>query len=392
MNTIFGFTRLASIAFALVICSNGCDDFGMPPSPPVQTEVEGALYDVAGMAGKLGSSGNGGPALDARLYWPTDVFLYDVTGDLYITDWNNHVYRSVSPDGIISLRFGSGIHGDDFDGDVRQINLNHPGAMAVGPDGNFYLAVWHNWKIKIVDKNTLYAVSIVGTDAGFSGDGGPANIAQIFLPVDIVFDPAGNMYIGDQGNERIRRVTPEGTINTFAGRQAQGWRDGYGLLAQFAFSQGNDAFPGGKLAIDAAGENLYVADQLNNRIRKINIADQWVSTVAGSGTPGYSGDGGPAIDAELNYPCDVVCAPNGDIYVADTRNNVVRRIDPDGIITTVVGTGVAGVSPNGTSAEKAMLNYVSGLCFDGKTNTLYLADTYNSQIKKVRFKTTEGDQ
>jgi DNA-binding beta-propeller fold protein YncE len=191
------------------------------------------------------------------------------------------------------------------------------------------------------------------------------------------------MYIGDQGNERIRKVNPQGTINTFAGRQAQGWRDGYGLLAQFAFSQGNDAFPGGKLAIDEAGENIYVADQLNNRIRRINIAEQWVSTVAGTGVPGYSGDGGPATEAELNYPCDVACAPNGDVYFADTRNHVVRKIKPDGTITTVIGTGSPGVSPNGTIAPEAMLNYVSGLFFDGKSNTLYLADTYNSQVKKV---------
>jgi hypothetical protein len=377
-------------AFSLLLASlfvAGCKDQGVieqPPAPPAPDQV-GVLYDVAGTAGSSGTGGDGGPATEARLYWPVDVYVYDVTGDIYITDWNNHVYRKVSPDGIIDLAFGNNRHGDDFDGPVKEISLNHPGGCVVGPDGNFYLAVWHNWKIKVVDKNTQYATSVVGTDAGFSGDGGPGNLAQIFLPSGVVFDPTGNMYISDQGNLRIRVVNTQGTINTLAGRQTKGSRDGFGLLASFAFSQGNDAYPGGRVDIDALGENLYVADQENHLIRKINIATMDVSTVAGTvGVAGYSGDGGPAMQAQINYPCDVACAPNGDVYFADTRNNVVRKIDPAGNVSTVVGTGVAGSSPNATLATEAMLNYVTGIYFHGPSNTLYIADTYNSMIKKVK--------
>jgi len=388
-NGIRSFLLAGSLFLLVSLNSTGCKDFGtveLPPvEPPALPEEVGKLYDVAGIAGSLGYSGDNGPALEARMYWPTDVFVYDETGDVLITDWNNHVYRKVSPEGIISLAFGSGRHGDDFDGPVNEINLNHPAGMTVGPDGNFYLAVWHNWKIKLVDKNTLYATTVVGTDAGFSGDGDPAILARIFLPSSLVFDPTGNMYITDQGNERIRKVDITGTISTFAGRQEQGWRDGFGLLAKFAFSQGNDAYPGGRLAIDASGENLYVADQKNNRIRKIDIATQTVSTVAGTGTAEYSGDSGPAMMAELDYPCDVHCAPNGDVYFADTRNHAVRKLDAAGNITTVVGTGEPGVSPSGTLATEAMLNYVTGIFFDGKTNILYIADTYNSQVKRVRM-------
>jgi len=373
------------------LIATGCKDQGVveqPPEPPKPDQV-GVLYDVAGTAGSSGTGGDNGPAVEARLYWPVDVYVYDVTGDIYITDWNNHVYRKISPDGIITLAFGNNRHGDDFDGPVKQISLNHPGGMTVGPDGNFYLAVWHNWKIKMVDKNTLYATSVVGTDAGYSGDGNPAYLAQIFLPSSVVFDPAGNMYISDQGNGRIRIVNTEGTINTLAGRQTKGATNGGGVTrASFAWSRGNDAYPGGRIDVDAAGENLYVADQENHLIRKVDLLslDKQVSTVAGTaGVAGYSGDGDSAMQATLNYPCDVACAPNGDVYFADTRNNVVRKIDPAGNISTVVGTGVAGSSPNRTLATEAMLNYVTGIYFHGPTNTLYIADTYNSQIKKVKF-------
>jgi DNA-binding beta-propeller fold protein YncE len=180
-------------------------------------------------------------------------------------------------------------------------------------------------------------------------------------------------------------VNTDGIIETLAGRQIQGDRDGFGYLASFSWSRGNDAYPGGRIAIDPTGEILYVADQLNNKIRMIMVDDHMVSTIAGTGTAGYSGDGGAALDAELNYPCDVACAPNGDLYVADTRNHVVRKIDPSGMISTVAGTGVSGVSPNGTLATEAMLNYVTGIEFDAATNTLYIADTYNSQVKRVKF-------
>jgi DNA-binding beta-propeller fold protein YncE len=317
------------------------------------------------------------------MYWPLDMVVHPTSGEIYIVDWNNHIYRKVALDGTISTAFGSGIHGDDFDGPVKEINLNHPGDVTVGPEGDFYLTVWHNHKIKRVDRNTNFAISFAGTDQGFTGDGGPADIAQMALPSSSVFDPAGNLYVSDQANGRVRRVNTQRIINTFAGRFVKGYRDGIGQVAMFSWSRGNDALPGGKLAITPAGDAMYLADQENNRIRKIDIATAEVTTVAGTGDAGYSGDGGDAMSAALNYPCDVSCAPNGDVYVADTRNNVIRKIDNTGIITTVAGTGIKGFSPNATPATEAMLNSPFGVFFDGAKNTLYIADTYNSQVKKV---------
>jgi sugar lactone lactonase YvrE len=168
------------------------------------------------------------------MYWPQDTYVHPASRELYIVDWNNHIYRKIDHNGIINKVFGSGTHGDDFDGPADQINLNHPSDMNVGPDGDVYLAVWHNWKIKRVDKATNHAITFVGTDAGFTGDGGPANIAQIALPSSIVFDPAGNMYLTDQFNGRVRRVNTQGIINTVAGRFVKGYRDGVGQAAMFS--------------------------------------------------------------------------------------------------------------------------------------------------------------
>ena len=382
------FERAALLGvFVLLAClgMTGCTDQGVveqPPQPPPPGQP-GLLYDVAGIAGSYGKTGDGGPATEARMYWPLDMVVHPTTGELYVVDWNNHVYRKIDKNGIITKVFGSGIHGDDFDGPVQEINLNHPGDITVGPDGDFYLTVWHNHKIKRVDRNTGYAISYAGTDQGFSGDGGPADIAMMALPSSLVFDPAGNLYVSDQANGRVRRINSTRTINTFAGRFIKGYRDGIGQIAMFSWSRGNAALPGGKLAITPAGDAMYLADQENNRIRKIDIATAEVTTVAGTGDAGYSGDGGSAMSATLNYPCDVYCGPNGEVYVADTRNHAVRKIDPAGIITTVAGTGVKGFSPNATLATEAMLNQPFGVFFDGLTNTLYIADTYNSQVKKV---------
>jgi sugar lactone lactonase YvrE len=375
-------TLVASLPILLLLA--GCTDQGVieePPPPPV--EEPGMLYDVAGQAGSFGMKGNNGSAKDSKLYWPVDVYVHPTDGETYIVDWNNHVYRKIANDGTITSVFGSGVHGDDFDGPAKSINLNHPTDVTVGPEGDFYLAVWHNWKIKRIDRNTNYAVSAVGTDAGFAGDGGQATLANLFLPSSVVFDPAGNMFISDQGNNRIRKVNDRGIISTFAGRFQKGSRDGFGQLAMFSLQRGPDALPGGKLAITPEGDYLYVADHENHKIRKVNISTTEVTTFAGTGEPGYQGDGGPAEGAQLNFPCDVTCAPNGDLYVADVRNHVIRKIDSTGVITTVVGTGTAGFSPNGTEAISAMLNNPFGVFFDGKTNTLYIADTYNSQVKKV---------
>jgi sugar lactone lactonase YvrE len=305
-------------------------------------------------------------------------------GEIFIVDWNNHVVRKVDAGGFIWRAMGSGVHGDDSDGPALEVNLNHPDNIAIGPTGDFYIAGWHNWKIKKVDRNTYMVSSVAGTDDGFAGDGGPATEARISLPSSVVWDRAGSMYITDQGNTRIRKVDGLGIITTFAGGES-GYADGVGEAARFAWPTGTDSYPAGKMDLAAGGEDIYLADTENHRIRKIHIATRTVTTVAGTGAAGLSGDGGPALAASFNHPTDVACTPDGGLFVADAGNHVVRRIDPDGTVRTVAGTGVPGRSPDGTPAASALLHRPSGLYWDDRSRTLYIADTFNHQVRRVKL-------
>jgi hypothetical protein len=367
---------LAAVGGA-ALCGCGKDD---PVRPVDSRSTPGVLYDVAGRAGSAGYTGNGGPAVSARLYYPQDMVVSG--GDLYVVDWNNHVIRKVDAAGVITRAIGSGVHGDDSDGPALEVNLNHPDNIAIGPTGDFYICGWHNWKIKKVDHNTFMVSSPVGTDDGFEGDGGPATSARISLPSSVVWDDAGNMYVTDQGNTRIRMIDAQGLIWTFAGGD-KGYADGAGETARFAWPTGTDSYPGGKMDIAGNGEEFFLADTENHRIRKIRIASRMVTTIAGTGAAGYSGDGAAAMAAQFNEPTDIACTPRGDIFVADAGNHVVRRIDASGAITTVAGTGVSGVSPDGTVATVARLNRPSGIYWDEPTRTLFIADTFNHQVKRV---------
>lgn len=367
-----------TLATAALVLGCGGDD----PTAPEPTNVEGVLYNVAGKPASGGNTGDGTAAVGARLYFPQDVIVSGT--DLYIADWNNHVIRKVDANGIISRAMGSGVHGDDSDGPVLSVNLNHPVNVAISPSGDFYISVWHNWKIKKVDKTTLMVSSVAGTDNGFAGDNGPALDARISLPSCVVWDRGGDMYISDQGNTRIRMVDTEGIITTFAGGDA-GFADGVGEAARFNWSTGTNAYPGGKMDVSADGNDVFVADTENHRIRKVNFATREVTTIAGTGVAGYDGDGGSALAARFTQPTDVACTPAGVIYVADSGNNVIRKIDPSGIVTTVAGSGQTGYSPDATRAIDAALYKPSGIWWDDASSTLYIADTFNQQVKKVKL-------
>ncbi len=376
-------SSLGIALFAVVL--TGCDsvDGQEEPGPPPAEACggHGVLCNVSGLAGESGLSGDGGPATASRHYWPMDITVAPA-GELFIADWNNHVVRKIDAQGTISRFIGAGSLGDDPVGQADQVNLNHPTGLTIGPDGHYYLASWHNWKIKKIDRNTMQTTSPIGTTQGFEGDGGPANQAKMDLPAALVFDPAGNIFISDEGNQRIRMVTPDGMISTFVGSE-RGFADGIGEEAMFSLPQGPDASPGGKIAINQDGTTLYMADTFNNRIRKIDIATREVTTIAGTGAAGYAGDGGSALAAQLNGPSDVVITHDNEIFVADAQNHVIRKIAADGTISTVAGTGQKGVSDDGTEAISAQLNTPLGVAYDGANHTLYIADSFNHQVKRV---------
>jgi uncharacterized protein (TIGR03437 family) len=221
---------------------------------------------------------------------------------------------------------------------------------------------------------TISTVAGNGT-TGYSGDGGPAASAEIngASGLGVVTDTAGNLYIADYGNNRIRKVTPTGTISTVAGNGTAGFSGDSGAATSAALHG-----PGG-IAIDSSA-NLYIADALNNRIRK--VINGTISTIAGTGVAGFSGDGGPATSAVLNNPTALALDAAGNLYIADVRNNRIRMVTPSGTISTVAGSGQSGYSGDGGPATSAALNSPLGLAADA-TGNLFIADTVNNRVRKV---------
>ncbi|HXU05421.1 MAG TPA: hypothetical protein VN903_30895 [Polyangia bacterium] len=381
--------RLAGAALVLAgVAAIGCGDDIQPqpiPRPPPCDPAPGRICTVAG-SGIPGDGADGLAALDTRLYLPQDVTI-GPDGRLYIVDWNNHRIRVRQDDGTLRIVAGIGELGPASD-DPSTGRLNHPTQVTFDPAGHLVIAAWHNSRIKMLDDATGELTDICGTGMrGFAGDGGPAESAVLNLPVAVAFDAAGDMFISDQANDRIRKVdAATATISTFAGVGpcsdcALG--DGGAATAAFiSLPQGQSARPAGRIDIDAAG-NLYVADTLHDRVRRIDAVGV-ITTIAGTGTMGAGGDGGPATEATLNDPADVAVAPDGlAIYIADTGNGCVRRVGADGVITTVAGMcGVTGFEGDGGPATAAKLDRPGGIALDAAGN-LYVADTHNQRVRVV---------
>ncbi|MEU9115959.1 hypothetical protein AB0D04_30345, partial [Streptomyces sp. NPDC048483] len=217
--------------------------------------------------------------------------------------------------------------------------------------------------------------TVAGTgDAGFTGDNGPAVSAQLKQPYEIAVDSTGTLYIADYGNNRVRKITTDGKISTVAGTGTRGFSGDCGLAvsAQLNYPRG--------VAVDSAGA-VYIADAGNHRVRKIT-ADGKICTVAGTDTKGFSGDDGPATAAQLDGPYAVAVDSTGVLYVADYNNRRVRKITTDGMISTVAGTGTAGSDGDGGPAVSAQLSRPRGMAV-GRAGDLYIADAGNHQVRKI---------
>ena len=376
-------------------CIGGCDftpDFAEFQSQEEEIEIErcggmGILCDVAGIAGEAGSGGLGSNALLAQLNFPIDVAMAPLTlaqtGDVFVLDWQNHAIRKITPGGDIFPFIGSGLEGDGVvAGPGERIDLKFPTDLEISPRGDFYVSDWKNSKVKVFDAINVALTQSMGQFQGFEGDGGDATQASMDMPSSVTFDPDGNMYISDQRNHRIRQVDKDGIITTYAGSQ-EGFEDGNKADALFRFIVGDDTLPGGKLSINTHDWSLYIADTENHAIRRLNFFTGHITTVVGTGAPGYSGDGGNARKAQLNTPTDVVFREDHHIYIADSGNHVIRKVDPFGMISTLAGTGEPGYSPDETPAKEARLNSPMGIYYDEVNQVLYIADTFNHQIKRV---------
>jgi hypothetical protein len=387
-------------AWLVVLALSACQG-GKSLSPDGQATIApcagpGTICSFAGN-GEAAFTGEGELALTTSLYWPVDLeFAPD--GRPYILDWQNHRVRRIDTDGRVRTVVGTDEIGDGPGpgaGDERvppgvpatSINLNHPTDIQFSADGGtLILAAWHNHKIRKVDVATNLAEAVCGRGPGFAGDGGPEAMALLNQPKGIALAPSGDLFVLDTRNFRIRRIAAgTGFIDTVAGIGTRGAAgDGADpLAAQFSFqADGDNPEPGGAIALDGTGR-LYIADTENHRIRRADFARGIIETVAGDGTPGSGGDGGPAILAQLAHPRDIEIGPGGRLFIADTENHKVRVVDlAAGTIDTVAGTGEAGVGGDGGSARAAMLHRPFGIAFDA-AGDLYIADTLNSLIRKV---------
>lgn len=403
----------------------------------------GEITAVAG-TGQIGYSGDRQLAVNSQLNSPEDVAV-DAAGNIYIADTDNQIIREVSATtGIITTIAGtpltatlSGPVGDG--GPATKAYLDYPSGVAVDSLGNVFIADSSDQVVREVNASTGIITSVAGkgiTGMPGTGNGGPATSAGLLDPVGIAIDASGNLYISEDCD--VRKVTATtGIINAYAGNYGSCGYSGDGGPATGADLGGTPGY----ITLDSAG-NLYIADYYNNAVRKVTASTGIITTIAGNGSFGFSGDGGSATYAALNNPKGVAVAGDGSIYISDasnyrireiaasgvistiagngtsgpisngqgtstplgvygyrwydsfvadasgnlyfpdTLNNVIRKLTPGGVISTIVGTGVAGYSGDGGPATSAELNNPAGVTFDAQGN-LYIADTENSVVRKV---------
>ena len=378
--------RNASTRHVVTVCtqSGGMSCYDSSADPGIQgvevttlapgEEVSPWIQTVAG-TGTDSFSGDGGAATSATINNPNEVTL-DSAGNLYIADSSNHRIRKVDASGNISTIAGTGTAGFGGDGGAATAaQLNFPAAVVVDSAGNLYFADSNNHRVRRVDTSgDISTVAGTGT-GGFSSDGGPATAAQLNFPAAVVVDSAGNLYIADSNNHRIRKVDASGDISTVAGTGTGGF-SGDGGPASGAMLNG----PQG-IVLDGAG-NLYIVGSASYRIRKVD-ASGTISTIAGTGTAGFSGDGGAATAAQLNWPSRVAMDGAGNLYISDRFNHRIRKVDASGDISTIAGTGTAGFGGDVGAATAARLNYPIGVAVDGASRYIYVADALNNRIRRI---------
>jgi uncharacterized protein (TIGR03437 family) len=313
--------------------------------------------------GNQGFAGDGGPANKVQMSGPTAVAI-DGSGNIYFADTRNNRVRKLSGGNVNSIVGNGLVSYSGNGGPATKAQLNSPGGVAVDTAGNIYIADTVNNVVRKVGTDGNISNFAGNASAGSGGDGGVATSAQLNGPEDLAVDSAGNVYIADTRNNKVRKVATNGTISNF------------GAAATFSFPYG--------IATDAAG-NVYVAEFGGNRVRKISPDGGTVTTIAGNGTQGYSGDGGDPTVAMLNAPKGVAVDSVGNIYIGDAGNNRVRKISSNGSgglrIDTIAGNGLAGFGADGVPATSTSIGYPVAVALDTLGN-LYIADG-SLRVRKV---------
>ncbi len=342
----------------------------------VTTSIHAQTITTIAGTGLQGYNGDNIAASIAQIGRASGVKV-DANGNVYIADYLNNRIRKIGTNGFISTIAGTGTagyNGDNMAGSIT--NLNLPEAIALDTFGNVFIEDTYNHRIRKLGTNGFITTVAGNGVAGYNGDNRSAIDANLNYPSDgILIDPAGNIIISDSYNNRIRKVSTTGIITTIAGTGTAGY-NGDNILAVNA-----SIYYPYALALDADG-NLYFADGLNHRIRKINTAGI-ITTMAGTGTAGYNGDNMLATSARLNTPEGIAFDAAGNLFISDYFNHRIRRVDKNtGLITTVVGTGVEGYNGDNIAATAAQINYPVGITID-KFGSLFIADFVNNRIRKV---------
>jgi sugar lactone lactonase YvrE len=331
------------------------------------------IYTVAGN-GSAGYSGDGGAATGAQLNFPLGIWV-DSAGNLFIADYRNHSVRKVSPAGVITTVAGTGVAGFSGDGGpATSAQFHYTYGVTADSSGNLYVADSDNNRIRRISPAGIVTTVAGAGPGGYFGDGGPATSSYLYLPTGVARDAAGNMYIAEMYG-RVRKVAPDGVITTVAGTGVAGYSGdgGPATSAQVRDLTG--------LCLDGSG-NLYLADRSDHRIRKVSPAGI-ITTVAGNGVRGFSGDGGPATAAQLSGPSGVTVDSAGNIYIADAGNSRVRKVSPGGVMSTVAGNGSQTYGGDGGPATSAQIGVPFGVALSS-SGDLYISDYYNNRIRVVR--------
>jgi len=341
----------------------------------IRKVASGNISTFAGN-GTFSYSGDGGAAVQSQLNTPQGV-VADAAGNWYIADTLNNVVRKVSPNGTISNYAGNGGAGSSGDGSAAtSAQLHGPQGLAVDTSGNLFIADTMNAKVRKVSAGGVITTVAGSGTAGFGGDGGAAGSAQLNLPIGVAVDSSGNLYIADFGNSRVRKVSASGgAIATVAGNGSAGYSGDGGAAAKAQLNG-----PQG-VAVDAAG-NLYIADTENNRVREVTAAGQ-IATVAGNGLASDSGDGGQATSAQSGNPVGVAVDSVGNIFIVDASTRV-RQVYPNGLIATIAGNGYRGYSGDGGPATQAQLDGPAAIAL-GKNGNLFVADMGNNAVRLLQY-------
>jgi streptogramin lyase len=370
-------SRWAALAVAplAVLAMPGCGSSECEPAPGVMCTVVGT--------GIKGHNGDANHPLDTDLDLPVNSTV-GPDGDLYFLDWNNHAVRVVRNGVVETIAGVIGQIGDAPEGPALEARLNHPTHLTFDNDGTLIISAWHNSMVMRYDPSTGMLERMCGTGArSFNGDGLHARDTHLDLPVATVIMPDGSHVISDTANQRLRRVGLDGIVETFAGTGEAGYSGdgGPATEADLNLPISQRAPPAGGIAVDAEG-TIFLADSLNHLIRKID-ADGVITTIGGTGQQGVGAASGDALDLALNYPADVAVDEQGNVYVADTQNSCIRVIRPDGSSETFAGIcGERGDLGDGLPATESLLNRPYGVNV-GPDGVVYIADTQNFLIRAV---------